>query len=398
MSEENEYLINKLFNKDWEIKETSSGYKTECPCCGLQGGRTQGFIIDPITNTWYCHSSGKHGGMLELVAILNKFILCNDCNDTGEKKNVLEGHLFKETLHALKTNYDEELYNRVCSFLNIKNNTPKQYINTDEEEFINEDDITISKENVDFKFITILIEDDVQHLDGFELMDLDLGLIGESYKALEKNLYYYQNSLRQKPISYKINYRTCVDNRPHLLIIAEAGAGKTTIVKHLLESGLDLAFSVSATTRPPRGKEIDGEDYFFLTVAEFKKKIKNNEFVEYEEVYKDLLYGTMKSELDRIWAEGKHVLFDVDVVGGLNLKKQFGTKSVAIFIMPPSVEELENRLIKRATDSPEKVSMRVEKAREELKQANQFDTVIINHHLDTAKKEALKIVTSFLER
>ena len=183
-----------------------------------------------------------------------------------------------------------------------------------------------------------------------------------------------------------------------VIISAPSGAGKTTIVKHLLESGLDLAFSVSATTRPPRGKEIDGEDYFFLTVAEFKKKIKNNEFVEYEEVYKDLLYGTMKSELDRIWAEGKHVLFDVDVVGGLNLKKQFGTKSVAIFIMPPSVEELENRLIKRATDSPEKVSMRVEKAREELKQANQFDTVIINHHLDTAKKEALKIVTSFLER
>ena len=183
-----------------------------------------------------------------------------------------------------------------------------------------------------------------------------------------------------------------------VIISAPSGAGKTTIVKHLLESGLNLAFSVSATTRPPRGKEIDGEDYFFLTVAEFKKKIKNNEFVEYEEVYKDLLYGTMKSELDRIWAEGKHVLFDVDVVGGLNLKKQFGTKSVAIFIMPPSVEELENRLIKRATDSPEKVSMRVEKAREELKQANQFDTVIINHHLDTAKKEALKIVTSFLER
>jgi len=183
-----------------------------------------------------------------------------------------------------------------------------------------------------------------------------------------------------------------------VIISAPSGAGKTTIVKHLLESGLDLAFSVSATTRPPRGEEIDGEDYFFLTVTEFKKKIKNNEFVEWEEVYKDLMYGTMKNELDRIWAEGKHVLFDVDVVGGLNLKKQFGTRSVAIFIMPPSVEELENRLIIRGTDSPSKISMRVEKAKEELNLAGQFDTVIVNHHLETAKKEALKIVTSFLER
>ena len=181
-----------------------------------------------------------------------------------------------------------------------------------------------------------------------------------------------------------------------VIISAPSGAGKTTIVRHLLSSRLNLSFSISATTRPLRGEEIDGKDYFFLTVPEFKKKINNNEFVEWEEVYKDLLYGTLKSELERIWREGNHVLFDVDVQGGINLKKKFGTNSIAIFVMPPSVEELENRLTVRGTDKPEQIRMRVEKAREELKLANQFDTLIVNHHLDKAKKEALKIVTSFL--
>jgi guanylate kinase len=182
-----------------------------------------------------------------------------------------------------------------------------------------------------------------------------------------------------------------------VIISAPSGAGKTTIVRHLLDSGLNLSFSVSATTRQPRGNEKDGTDYFFLTVPEFKKRIENNEFVEWEEVYKDLMYGTLKSELDRIWADGHHVLFDVDVNGGINLKKKFGISSIAIFIMPPSVEELENRLVKRATDSPEKIRMRVEKAREEMKLANQFDTVIVNHHLDLAKKEVSETVSSFLE-
>jgi len=181
-----------------------------------------------------------------------------------------------------------------------------------------------------------------------------------------------------------------------VIISAPSGAGKTTIVKHLLDSGLNLSFSVSATTRPLRGNERDGEDYFFLTVAEFRKRVENNEFVEWEEVYEDLMYGTLKSELERIWANGKHVLFDVDANGGINLKKKFGTSSIAIFIMPPSVEELENRLIKRDTDSPEKIKIRVEKAREEMKLASQFDTVIVNHQLDKAKKETEKIVTSFL--
>ncbi|MGA2405983.1 MAG: guanylate kinase [Bacteroidales bacterium] len=186
--------------------------------------------------------------------------------------------------------------------------------------------------------------------------------------------------------------------RKLVIISAPSGAGKTTIVKHLLDSGLNLAFSVSATTRPLRGNEKEGEDYFFLTVPEFRKRIENNEFVEWEEVYKDILYGTLKSELERIWAIDHNVLFDVDVKGGINLKNKFGTNSIAIFIMPPSVAELENRLLKRRTDTPEKIRIRVEKAKDELKLANQFDMVIVNHQLDKAKEEALKIVSSFLER
>jgi guanylate kinase len=183
-----------------------------------------------------------------------------------------------------------------------------------------------------------------------------------------------------------------------VIISAPSGAGKTTIVKYLLESELKLAFSVSATTRPPRDNETDGKDYYFLTVKEFKKRIDNGEFIEYEEVYKDILYGTLKSELEGIWAKGNSVIFDVDVKGGITLKEKFGTNSISIFIMPPSVEELENRLILRATESPEKVRMRVDKARGELKEANQFDSVIINQHLDTAKKEAFDIVSSFLKK
>jgi guanylate kinase len=183
-----------------------------------------------------------------------------------------------------------------------------------------------------------------------------------------------------------------------VIISAPSGAGKTTIVRHLLDSVLNLSFSVSATTRPPRGSEKDGEDYFFLSVDEFRKKIADNEFVEWEEVYKDLLYGTLKSEMERIWNEGRHVLFDVDAQGGINLKKKFGIRAIAIFIMPPSVEELENRLVKRGTDTPEKIKMRVDKAREEMKLANQFDTVIVNHHLENAKQETTKTVSSFLSR
>jgi len=181
-----------------------------------------------------------------------------------------------------------------------------------------------------------------------------------------------------------------------VIISAPSGAGKTTIVKHLLESGLNLAFSISATTRKLRGKEIEGEDYFFISVSEFKKRVENNEFVEWEEVYKDLMYGTLRSELERIWARGNHVIFDVDAKGGINLKKLFGTRSIAIFIMPPSIEELEKRLVKRGTDCPSKINLRIEKAKEELKLANQFDTIIVNNLLDKAKEDAYKIVSSFL--
>jgi guanylate kinase len=183
-----------------------------------------------------------------------------------------------------------------------------------------------------------------------------------------------------------------------VIISAPSGGGKTTIVKHLLDSGLNLAFSVSATTRTLRGNETDGEDYFFLTVPEFRKRIENNEFVEWEEVYKDMLYGTLKCEMERIWAKGNYVLFDVDAKGGINLKKKFGTNSIAIFILPPSIEELENRLVKRGTDSPEKIRIRVEKAKEEIKLANQFDTVIVNNQIDEAREEAARIVASFLGR
>ena len=182
-----------------------------------------------------------------------------------------------------------------------------------------------------------------------------------------------------------------------VIISAPSGAGKTTIVRHLLASGLNLSFSVSATTRAPRGTEANGLDYFFMSVPEFRKRIENNEFVEWEEVYKDLLYGTLKSELERIWAKGNHVLFDVDVKGGLTLKKIFREKAIAVFIMPPSVEELENRLKDRGTDSEEKIRMRVDKAVEELKPADQFDAILINDDLDTAKAEAVIIVSGFLK-
>ena len=187
-------------------------------------------------------------------------------------------------------------------------------------------------------------------------------------------------------------------DRKLVIISAPSGAGKTTIVRHLLDSGLNLSFSVSATTRPLRGNEKNGVDYFFLSVPEFRKKIEKNEFAEWEQVYKDLYYGTLKSELERIWANGKYVLFDVDVQGAISLKREFGTEAIAIFIMPPSVEELENRLVRRGTETPEKIKIRIEKAREELELANQFDLVIVNHQLDKAKEEAFKIVSSFVGR
>jgi guanylate kinase len=181
-----------------------------------------------------------------------------------------------------------------------------------------------------------------------------------------------------------------------IILSAPSGAGKTTIVRHLLESGLNLAFSVSATTRPPRGTEKNGHDYFFLSVEEFKKKILADEFVEWEEVYADLFYGTLKSELERIWGDGNHVLFDVDVKGGISLKQIFGASALSVFIMPPSVSELEKRLINRGTDTPEKIRIRVEKADEELSLADKFDVILLNDDLEQAKAEASETISRFL--
>ena len=187
-------------------------------------------------------------------------------------------------------------------------------------------------------------------------------------------------------------------NKAGKLIIfsAPSGSGKTTIVHHLLKRELPLEFSISACTREPRENEKDGKDYYFISVNEFTKKIKNEEFIEWEEVYHGQFYGTLKSELERIWKARKNVLFDVDVAGGLNLKKQFGSNALAIFVMPPTIEELEKRLIKRGTDSDAGIRTRLKKARKELTVAKSFDFVLINDDLDKAVKKAFEVVNEFL--
>jgi guanylate kinase len=181
-----------------------------------------------------------------------------------------------------------------------------------------------------------------------------------------------------------------------VIISAPSGAGKSTIIKHLLDSGLNLEFSISATTRPPRGKEKNGKDYYFLSIEEFRKRVANGGFIEWEEVYRDQLYGTLRSEISRIWDKGNHVLFDVDVKGGINLKNIYKKNAVSIFIMPPSARELERRLVLRGTDDPKKISMRLAKAEEEMKLADQFDNIVINDNLEQAKKEVYNIVNIFL--
>mgnify|MGYP000884183036 FL=1 len=181
-----------------------------------------------------------------------------------------------------------------------------------------------------------------------------------------------------------------------LIISAPSGAGKSTLVNHLLASGLPLAFSVSATSRKPRGSETDGREYYFLSAAEFRGRIRRNEFVEWQEVYRNRYYGTLRSELERIAAEGKTPLFDVDVKGGINLKKIFAGRALAIFIMPPSVEELRSRLTKRGTDSEEDIEVRVQKAASEILLACSFDRVIINDDLEKSCKEITAAVKEFL--
>jgi guanylate kinase len=181
-----------------------------------------------------------------------------------------------------------------------------------------------------------------------------------------------------------------------VIISAPSGAGKTTIVRHLLDSGLNLEFSVSATTRARRENETEAKDYYFMEPGEFRERIVKGDFAEWEEVYQDHLYGTLNSEIERIWSENNHVLFDVDVQGGINLKKIFGDKAISIFIMPPSVPELEKRLIKRGLDNPEKIRMRVQKAEKEMRLRNDFDYIVINDVLEDAKNETLKLVSSFI--
>ncbi len=182
-----------------------------------------------------------------------------------------------------------------------------------------------------------------------------------------------------------------------VIISAPSGAGKSTIVRHLLDKGLNLEFSVSATTRKQRGKEKNGIEYYFLTEKEFKIRIKNGDFIEWEEVYRDQLYGTLKSELDKIWSHNNHVLFDVDVKGGINLKNIFDLKAISIFIMPPSISELEKRLMKRGTDDPAKIKMRVAKAAEEMKLADKFDSIVINDNLEQAENEVYSLVSGFIQ-
>lgn len=181
-----------------------------------------------------------------------------------------------------------------------------------------------------------------------------------------------------------------------IIFSAPSGAGKTTIVRHLLSKFNRFEFSISATSRAPRGSEKHGHDYFFLSAEEFKKRIKDDEFVEWQEVYTDNFYGTLKSELDRIWAKDNVVIFDVDVVGGVNLKKMFPDCSLSIFIMPPSVSELRNRLVERGTDSPEAIERRVAKAEEELSYASKFDFVLVNDDLEAAKEAAHRKIAEFL--
>lgn len=182
-----------------------------------------------------------------------------------------------------------------------------------------------------------------------------------------------------------------------IVFSAPSGSGKTTIVRHLL--GLDelgLEFSISATSRQKRGEEVDGKDYYFLSAKEFKNKIKNDEFLEWEEVYRDNFYGTLKTEVERIWAKGKNVIFDIDVSGGLRIKRKFPNETLAVFVKPPSIDELKIRLKKRKTESEDKINMRVAKASAELATAPLFDVIVVNDNLENALEDAYKHVSDFI--
>lgn len=183
-----------------------------------------------------------------------------------------------------------------------------------------------------------------------------------------------------------------------IVFSAPSGSGKTTIVRHLLsKQDLNLEFSVSATNRNPREGEIHGKNYYFISLNEFKQHIKNGDFLEWEEVYRDNFYGTLISEVERIWASGKNVVFDIDVVGGLRIKKKFPKETLAVFVKPPSVDELKRRLKERSTEDENKINMRIAKASIELATAPQFDFIIENTDLETALEESYQLVNSFLQ-
>lgn len=184
-----------------------------------------------------------------------------------------------------------------------------------------------------------------------------------------------------------------------IVFSAPSGSGKTTIVRHLLKQPeLNLEFSISATSREKRGNEIHGKDYYYLSLSEFKNRIKNDEFLEWEEVYRDNFYGTLKTEIARIWAKGKHVIFDIDVSGGLRIKRKFPEQTLAVFVKPPDLNELVRRLKERGEESEDKISMRVAKAPAELATAPLFDTIVVNTDLDHALSEAYKLVDDFIKK
>ena len=188
-----------------------------------------------------------------------------------------------------------------------------------------------------------------------------------------------------------------MNNGKLIVFSAPSGSGKTTIVRHLLEQKeLNLEFSISATSREKRGEEVDGKDYYFLSANKFKNKIKNEEFLEWEEVYRDNFYGTLKTEVKRIWKLGKHVIFDIDVSGGLRIKRKFPEETLAVIVKPPSIDELKIRLKKRKTESEDKINMRVAKASAELATAPLFDVIIENDNLEKALKEAHTLVSDFI--
>jgi guanylate kinase len=182
-----------------------------------------------------------------------------------------------------------------------------------------------------------------------------------------------------------------------IIFSAPSGSGKTTIVKEVLKTDIPFAFSVSATSRPPREGEVHAKDYHFLSVNDFKESIEKEHFLEWEEVYENQFYGTLKSEVEQKRQQGYNVLFDVDVVGGLNIKKFFGDEALAIFVMPPSIDELKKRLKGRGTETEESFNKRIDKAAEEMEYAKDFDVVIINDDLNTAVKETIEAITNFIK-